>query len=95
VIRASDLIGCIVRTESGTALGRVHDLRAERGPEDTWQLTGLVIGPKAMLERLGITGANREEPFGAGRVVAWPSITRLEEGTITVSDAPAGSEDRP
>ena len=43
MIRASDLIGCELRTESGKRLGRVHDLRAQAAG-DGWVLVGLVVG---------------------------------------------------
>jgi sporulation protein YlmC with PRC-barrel domain len=82
VIRASDLIGCVVQTESGERLGRVHDLRAHRG-EDGWLLVGVVIGRGGLRERFGAGG---DEPLGSGDVVAWEAITRLEEGRITVLD---------
>jgi sporulation protein YlmC with PRC-barrel domain len=83
VIRASDLIGCDVRTESGEKLGRVHDLRAG-AVTDGWQLTGLVIGRGGLVARLA-TGS-KNAPVVAGRVVPWEAITRLEEGEITVRD---------
>jgi sporulation protein YlmC with PRC-barrel domain len=89
MIRASDLIGCDVRTESGEKLGRVHDLRAhESGGE--WLLMGIVVGRGGMVARL-VTGATGDDPVLEGRVLPWEAVTRLEEGEITVSDAMAAA----
>ncbi|MEA2637377.1 MAG: PRC-barrel domain [Chloroflexota bacterium] len=81
MIRASDLIGCEVRTESGERLGRVHDLRAEK-VHDEWCLMGLVLGHRGMAARLG-TGP---EPLISGEVLAWGAVTRLENGRVTVAE---------
>jgi sporulation protein YlmC with PRC-barrel domain len=82
VIRASDLLGCSVRTESGVKLGRVHDLRVERAV-DGWRLAGLMVGHRGMLARL--TGGKGEDTR-TGDVVPWESITGLEDGLVTVRD---------
>jgi sporulation protein YlmC with PRC-barrel domain len=86
VIRASDLTGCVVRTESGQKLGRVHDLRLQVGRDETYRLTGVVIGRAGMLQRLGVPGATGPDPVVGGTLVPWEAITRLEEGAITVRD---------
>jgi sporulation protein YlmC with PRC-barrel domain len=80
MIRASDLIGCKVRTEAGRELGRVHDLRAHAA-HDGWLLMGLVVGGGGMRARLGGGG---EEPLTKGNVIPWEAITKLEDGLITV-----------
>ena len=90
MIRASDLIGCVVHTESGDKLGRVHDLRAH-ADGDSWLLMGLVVGPRGLSARFG--GGVDGAPVRAGRVVPWEAITRLEEGSITVLDV-VGAEPR-
>jgi sporulation protein YlmC with PRC-barrel domain len=82
MIRASDLIGCVVRTESGTKIGRVHDLRAKTVDSDCL-LTGLVVRRGGMLARFTGSGAT-SEPLRGGDVVPWQSIIRLEDGRITV-----------
>jgi sporulation protein YlmC with PRC-barrel domain len=84
VIRASDLLGCSVRTESGARLGRVHDLRVERTGQD-WRLAGLMIGRRGMLARL--TGGHGETTR-AGDIVPWESITSLQDGIVTVRHDP-------
>ena len=88
MIRASDLIGAVVRTEGGEKLGRVHDLRAH-GDGDGWLLMGLVVGPRGLAARFagGLDGA----PIRAGRVVPWEAITQVEDGSITVLDVVAAA----
>ena len=51
MIRASDLFGCVVRTESGEKLGRVHDLRALFDGR-SWTVVGLVVGRGGLVARL-------------------------------------------
>lgn len=85
-MRASDLVGCVLRTESGKRLGRVHDLRARRSG-DGWELVGLVVGGGGMLARLvGVSGA---DPLVRGDVIPWRAVTALGDGLITVSDETA------
>jgi sporulation protein YlmC with PRC-barrel domain len=84
MIRASDLLGCSVRTESGAKLGRVHDLRVERDGED-WRLAGLMVGRQGMLARL--TGGKGETTH-AGTIIPWESITSLQDGIVTVRNDP-------
>jgi sporulation protein YlmC with PRC-barrel domain len=87
MIRASDLIGCELRTESGDHLGRVHDLRAEeRG--DGWLLVGLVAGRRGMLARL--TGSD-EDALVRGAFIPWQAVRSLSDGLITVRDDAAPS----
>ncbi|MEA2300672.1 MAG: PRC-barrel domain [Solirubrobacteraceae bacterium] len=86
MILASDLIGCVVRTESGSKLGRVHDLRAHRDG-DEWLLVGLVVGRGGMVARLGQgEGEGEGGSVRTGRVIDWPSIVGLDDGSITVRD---------
>jgi sporulation protein YlmC with PRC-barrel domain len=85
VIRASDLLGCTVQTESGDALGRVHDLRAHAA-DGEWRLMGLVVGPGGVRARLG-AGADGDS-VRTGRVIPWEAIASLEDGSITVRDEP-------
>jgi sporulation protein YlmC with PRC-barrel domain len=82
MIRASDLIGAVVRTEGGEKLGRVHDLRAHSS-DDGWLLMGLVTGPKGLLARFQGGG---EEAIRAGNVIPWEAVTRLEDGLVVVRD---------
>jgi sporulation protein YlmC with PRC-barrel domain len=89
MIRASDLIGAAVRSESGERLGRVHDLRAHSAPGGGWLLMGIVTGPRGLLARF--EGAEGEEAVRAGNVIPWEAITRLEDGLVVVRDEVAAA----
>jgi sporulation protein YlmC with PRC-barrel domain len=82
MIRASDLIGCELRTESGERLGRVHDLRAER-EDGEWRLSGLILGRRGLSTRLIGTGP---DPLISGEVVDWEDVRRLQDGLVVVTD---------
>ena len=86
MIRASELIGAVARSESGERLGRVHDLRAHAAPDGGWILMGLVTGPKGVLARFQGGG---EEAIREGNVIPWEAIVRLEEGVVIVRDVVA------
>jgi sporulation protein YlmC with PRC-barrel domain len=85
VIRASDLIGCVVRTESGERIGRVHDLRA-RAIDGGWQLDGLIVGGGGMLARMTGSGP---DPLVRGDVIPWEAITALDNGLVRIRDSVA------
>jgi sporulation protein YlmC with PRC-barrel domain len=87
MIRASDLIGCELRTETGVRLGRVHDLRAEEDG-DGWALSGLVTGRAGMLARLA---GSDQAPLMHGDFVPWQSIVSLSDGLVIVRDGGVGS----
>jgi sporulation protein YlmC with PRC-barrel domain len=84
MIRASDLLGCVVHTESGKKVGRVHDLRAKTTDSDCL-LIGLMVGRGGMLARL-VSGGAGPGPTHGDDVIPWQAITRLEDGQITVRD---------
>jgi sporulation protein YlmC with PRC-barrel domain len=83
MIRATELVGCVVRTEGGERLGRVHDLRAHASGDGGWVLMGLVVGPAGLLARLGAGG---DEAIRRGNVIPWEAITSLDEGVVVVRD---------
>jgi sporulation protein YlmC with PRC-barrel domain len=83
MIRASDLIGAVARTESGERLGRVHDLRAHSSSDGGWLLMGLVTGRKGVFARFA---GSVDEPIRAGNVIPWEAVVRLEEGAVIVRD---------
>ena len=90
MIRASDLIGAVARTESGERLGRVHDLRAHSSGDGGWLLMGLVTGPNGLLARF--QGGDEEEAVRAGgNVIPWEAVVRLEEGIVIVRDEVAAA----
>jgi sporulation protein YlmC with PRC-barrel domain len=80
VIRASDLIGCVVQTVSGERIGRVHDLRT-RAIEGGWELEGLILGRGGMIARMIGSGP---DPLVAGDMIPWEQVTRLDDGLISV-----------
>jgi sporulation protein YlmC with PRC-barrel domain len=84
MIRASDLLGCVVHTESGKKVGRVHDLRAKTTESDCL-LIGLIVGRGGMLARL-VSGGGGPGPTHGDDVIPWQAITHLEDGQITVRD---------
>jgi sporulation protein YlmC with PRC-barrel domain len=88
MIRASDLIGAVARTESGERLGRVHDLRAHSSGDGGWLLMGLVTGPKGVLARFQ---GGDEEAIRAGNVIPWEAVVRLEDGVVIVRDEVAAA----
>ena len=85
MIRASNLIGCEIRTESGKRLGRVHDLRAEE-TTDGWKLVGLVCRRRGMLTRF--TGSD-PLPLVRGDFIPWQTINSLRDRLIIVRDNPS------
>ena len=92
-MRVSDLLTCVVETESGEKLGHVYDVRVQRDPRSSaegahqkWRVKGLVVGRRGMLERFGIAGARRQEPLLQRDVVPWESIVRARAGHVVVRD---------
>jgi sporulation protein YlmC with PRC-barrel domain len=95
MIRASDLIGCELRTQSGQKLGRVHELRAN-ATGDGWELAGLIAGPRGLSDRFR-GGGGPDDPSRGGDVIPWESVVALEDGLVIVRDAahqsPSSSSD--
>ena len=89
-MRFSDLHGVCVRTESGTELGRVHDLRGELTPR-TLRVTGLVVGKIGLLERLGIGAPTSAARIRTRDVIAWGDVVRADRREVIVRD---GTEPR-
>ena len=89
MIRASQLIGAVVRSESGERLGRVHDLRAHASSGGGWVLMGIVTGPRGLVARF--EGAEGDEAVRAGNVIPWEAIVRLDEGLVVVRDEVAAA----
>jgi sporulation protein YlmC with PRC-barrel domain len=74
-MKASDLQGTLVRTESGQRLGRVTELRVESG-----EVTTLVCGKSGLLQRF--TSSAR------GHRVKWSDVRRVTAQEIVVADRP-------
>jgi hypothetical protein len=82
MIRASDLIGCVVRTESGERIGRVHDLRA-RAVDGGWELEGLIVGRGGMIARMTGSGT---DALVRGDVIPWSAIASLSDGLVMIGE---------
>ena len=85
----SDLLERVVVTESGEKLGRCFDVRGER-TATALKVTGLVVGKRGYLERLGIGSsrgeATRHHKVWDKDVVPWDSVVRFERNHIVVKD---------
>jgi sporulation protein YlmC with PRC-barrel domain len=93
VMRVSELLGSVVRTESGHKLGHVYDVRVERDPRASsehagqrWHVKGVVVGERGMLERFGVVGAKKQEPLLKRDVVPWSAILSTRAGEVVVKD---------
>jgi sporulation protein YlmC with PRC-barrel domain len=84
-MRLSELFGTEVRTQSGTSLGRVHDVRGRLSDREL-RVVGLVVGDQAVLERLGIGAPGALERVRGGDVVPWRHVRRADRRGIVVDD---------
>lgn len=86
MIRATDLLGSELATESGERIGQVFDIRARREREGRWLITGLVVGRRGLFERFGVVGSKRPEPVLAGDCYPWEAVIRIDSGQVVVRD---------
>ena len=86
----SSLLGREIVTESGRTLGRCHDVRGQLGASKL-SVTGLVIGEKGFLERLGIgvQASASHKRVHDRNVVSWKDVVRFEGKVIVVRDSAA------
>jgi hypothetical protein len=84
-VKVSDLLGAGVWTESGEALGRVHDLRAELG-SGAPKVTGVCVGRLGLLERLGIGAPTSVLRPRTHDVIAWADVVRADRRGVIVRD---------
>jgi sporulation protein YlmC with PRC-barrel domain len=85
LMRFTDLLDARVTTESGHALGRVHDLRGELTTR-TLKVTGLVVGPGGFLERFGIGAPESGARIRTRNVVPWSAVIRADSRKVVVRD---------
>jgi sporulation protein YlmC with PRC-barrel domain len=89
----STLLGADVVFEDGKGKpGRVWDLRAERegagadtASDESWRVTGLLVGRAGLLQRLGFAPGEKLDPPDAhpeSGFVAWERVQRLEDRSI-------------
>jgi sporulation protein YlmC with PRC-barrel domain len=84
-MRLSTLLGLEVRSESGEKLGRVHDVRAELTSRSL-KVTGVVVGPLGLLERLGLGAPETSARIRIHDVVSWEAVVRADGRGIVVRD---------
>jgi sporulation protein YlmC with PRC-barrel domain len=84
-VRLSEFLGLEVRTESGDGLGRVHDLRGELTSRSL-KITGLVVGRRGLLERLGLGAPESQARVRVHDVVPWSAVRRADRRGIVVRD---------
>jgi sporulation protein YlmC with PRC-barrel domain len=84
-VRVSDIIGLQVKTESGDKLGRVYDVRAEL-TERSLKVTGLVVGRRGLMERLGIDAPEASERIRTADDLRWSAVVRLDRRGVVVRD---------
>ena len=85
MMRLTDFLNVHVVTESGDELGRVHDLRAERTPR-TLKVTGLMVGKRGLLERLGVGAPEAGARIRTHDVIPWAAVVRADRRRIVVRD---------
>jgi sporulation protein YlmC with PRC-barrel domain len=89
-VKASDLLGASVHTESGERLGHVHDLRAELSASSL-RITGLVVGGLGFVERLGLGAPESQDRIRSHDVVPWSAVVRADRRGVIVRE---GTEPR-
>jgi sporulation protein YlmC with PRC-barrel domain len=90
-IRVSELLRSRLVTSSGTDLGRIWDVRAERQTKivdervnEAWRVTGLISGRPGWKERIGLTPEDRS-PRRA--FAPWESLLEIGPSAVTVADS--------
>lgn len=94
-ITLAQLIRAEVVDESGRRLGHVHDVRvvrdgdpAEPDQAPPYRVEGLVVGPRGIAARLGLSSARSAEPLHARDAVPWEQVVGLEPDRVIVRQPP-------
>lgn len=74
-LRVYEILGMEVRDADGTGLGTVHELKAERRG-DALCVTGLVIGEKAFISRVGWGKTEH------GTEIPWERVAAIGSGIV-------------
>lgn len=89
--RLSELLRARLVTSSGTDLGRIWEVRAERRTEvpdervnEPWRIIGLLHGRGGLQERIGMTVEG--DPVPRGSFTPWSAVRDLSPGVVTISD---------
>ena len=90
--RLSELLRSQVRTTSGSELGRIWEVRAERQTKipdehvnEEWRPVGLLIGRAGLQERIGMSF--EEDPVPSESFIPWDAVQDLAPGVVTVADS--------
>jgi PRC-barrel domain protein len=97
-MRATDLIGCVVRDSDGVHLGHVHDLRFESAgkPGGAWhcRLTGFSCGRTSVGHRLGYGTGDMAGPWPISALftrwkarrleIDWSDVANFERPTVAL-----------
>ncbi len=84
-MRVSDLLGVEVCTQSGDRLGHVRDLRG-RLVGRSLEVTGLLVGTRGMLARLGLGVSKHRGVVGGSGLVPWASVVSANRRGIVVRE---------
>jgi sporulation protein YlmC with PRC-barrel domain len=84
----SELLGSPVVSESGSAVGRLLDIRIDRE-----RASGIVVADHGLVRRLlhGRDASGRVAPLTA---VSWKEVVTFQPGSVVVSDSAAHALDR-
>jgi sporulation protein YlmC with PRC-barrel domain len=89
-MRLSELLDRRVVTESGTRLGRVHDVRGEL-VDGHLRITGLAAGKLGILERYGIgtrgSGGPAQAKVHGHHVIPWECVVRVGPAIVVRHEA--------
>ncbi|HET6170973.1 MAG TPA: hypothetical protein VFD90_00105 [Gaiellales bacterium] len=95
-MRLSELLNRRVVKESGSCLGRVHDVRGEL-VDGHLRITGLCVGELGLLERFGVgthgTGGPRQAKVHGHQVIPWERVARVgAEVVVRDGDRPRSAQ---
>jgi sporulation protein YlmC with PRC-barrel domain len=90
-IRMSELLRSRLVTSSGSDLGRIWDVRAERLTElpdervnEAWRVIGLITGRMGWKERIGLSSEG--DPSAGEAFTAWTSVLEIGSGRVIVGE---------
>lgn len=81
-MKLSQLLGLPVHDAAGTPLGHVREIRAELRGDDA-HVTAVVIGPRGVLERIGLGRTRRRETT----LVPWGHVTHISNDRLTTCES--------
>lgn len=82
-MRLTDILGLTVVDEQGKKIGHVYDVRGDLRPRSL-VVTGLVVGPRGLLERLGVRKLRERRRVRTDDVVPWSRVVRVGRKWLVV-----------